>query len=596
MRRFAKDTAQSVWVGSVCFVGGDLRGVFSSLKQSSIELRSERNLAAAPGAPRGKDPMISTAAMVVAAAAVLILGSGAWAGQLSAQEGGELGQITYEKWCAGCHGLDGTGTGDGATIMLPRPRDFSQALYQIRTTASGELPTDSDILHVIDVGMPGTTMPGWEDLLGQDEREALVQYLKTFSRFFSPDEIPVALDFGRPTRVSDEVLAEGRAQYDAIECWKCHGDQGRGEGQSSPTLGDNKDFPIRAADLTENWLFNGGGTVEDIYARLRTGLDGTPMPNFSDLIDAEVMTDDQLWALAHYVRSLSPEEAPGIEEVVKAELLEDAALPTTVDDLLWDSADPAYIPLAGQIIVKPRWFDPRVDGVWVQAIHDGQEVVVRVRWSDPNLSPDPEWADWKSQVLSFMGPAEGDPPEAGPTPDQLLLQFPMQMPQGMERPYFMRGDNRRPVYLWQWQSDRNTALEGEARGMGTETYAADGQDLSLHASHVDGQWQVMFTRSLVTEDESDLDFVTGQAIPVAFFAWDGDNGESGTRGAVSSWYFLFLQDATPNTMYIAPALAMMLTAGLGILVVSRAQKREEEGEIVEEAESKETESFTGIRR
>ena len=596
MRRFAKDTAQSVWVGSVCFVGGDLRGVFSSLKQSSIELRSERNLAAAPGAPRGKDPMISTAAMVVAAAAVLILGSGAWAGQLSAQEGGELGQITYEKWCAGCHGVDGTGTGDGATIMLPRPRDFSQALYQIRTTASGELPTDSDILHVIDVGMPGTTMPGWEDLLGQDEREALVQYLKTFSRFFSPDEVPVALDFGKPTRVSDEVLAEGRAQYDAIECWKCHGDQGRGEGQSSPTLGDNKDFPIRAANLTENWLFNGGGTIEDIYARLRTGLDGTPMPNFSDLIDAEVMTDDQLWALAHYVRSLSPEEAPGIEEVVKAELLEDAALPTTVDDLLWDSADPAYIPLAGQIIVKPRWFDPRVDGVWVQAIHDGQEVVVRVRWSDPNLSPDPEWADWKSQVLSFMGPAEGDPPEAGPTPDQLLLQFPMQMPQGMERPYFMRGDNRRPVYLWQWQSDRNTALEGEARGMGTETYAADGQDLSLHASHVDGQWQVMFTRSLVTEDESDLDFVTGQAIPVAFFAWDGDNGESGTRGAVSSWYFLFLQDATPNTMYIAPALAMMLTAGLGILVVSRAQKREEEGEIVEEAESKETESFTGIRR
>ena len=587
MRRFAKDMARSVWVGSSCFVGGGLRGFPFPLKQSSIELRSEGDLAAAPGARRGKDPMISTAAMVVAAAAVLILGGGAWAGQLSAQEGGELGKITYEKWCAGCHGLDGTGTGDGAAIMLPRPRDFSQALYQIRTTASGELPTDSDILHVIDVGMPGSTMPGWEDLLGQNEREALVQYLQTFSRFFSPDEVPVALDFGRPTRVSDEVLAEGRAQYDAIECWKCHGDQGRGEGQSSPTLGDDMDFPIRAADLTENWLFNGGGTVEDIYARLRTGLDGTPMPNFSDLIDAEVMTDDQLWALAHYVRSLAPEEAPGIEEVVKAELLDAAALPTTVDDPLWDAADPAYIPLAGQIIVKPRWFDPRVDGVWVQAIHDGQEVVVRVRWSDPNLSPDLEWADWKSQVVSFMGPAEGDPPEAGPTPDQLLVQFPMQMPQGMDRPYFMRGDNRRPVYLWQWQSDRNTALEGEARGMGTETYAADGQDLSLNASHVDGQWQVMFTRSLVTEDESDLDFVTGQAIPVAFFAWDGDNGESGTRGAVSSWYFLFLQDATPNTVYIAPALAMMLTAGLGILVVSRAQKREEEGEIVAEAESEE---------
>jgi len=519
--------------------------------------------------------------VLIAAAAVLLLGGGLGAVGLSAQEG-DLGQVTYDKWCAGCHGVDGMGNGEGASIMLPRPRDFSQALYQIRTTASGELPTDADILNVIDVGMPGTTMPGWADLLARDEREALVQYLKTFSRFFGPDENPQSLDFGSPTRVSEDVLAEGRAQYEAIECWKCHGDQGRGEGQSSPTLGDDKSFPIRAADLTENWLFNGGGSVEDIYARLRTGLDGTPMPNFSDLIDASIITDDQLWALAHYVRSLAPEKAPGINEVVRAELLEDAPLPTTLDDPLWDSAEPAYIPMAGQIIVKPRWFDPRVDGVWVQAIHDGESVTVRLRWSDPNLSPDPLWADWKTGVVSFMGPTEGDPPEAGPAPDQFLVQFPMQMPQGMERPYFMRGDARRPVYLWQWQSDRNTALEGEARGLGSETYPADGQDLTMTAAHQDGQWQVMFTRSLVTEDEGDLDFITGQAIPIAFFGWDGDNGESGTRGSVSSWYFLFLQDAMPNTIYIAPAVAMLLTAGLSILVVGRAQKREEEDEITEE--------------
>ena len=203
---------------------------------------------------------------------------------------------------------------------------------------------------------------------------------------------------------------------------------------------------------------------------------------------------------------------------------------------------------------------------------------MRVRWSDPNQSPDPAWADWKSQVISLMGPKEGDPPEAGASPDQLLVQFPMQMPQGMERPYFMRGDNRRPVYLWQWQSDRTTALEGEARGIGTESYPEEGQDLVVTAAHEYGQWQVMFTRSLVTEDVSDLDFVTGETIPIAFFAWDGDNGESHTRGAVSSWYFLYLQDATPNTVYVAPTLAIMVTAGLGIFVVGRAQRREREGD------------------
>ena len=522
-----------------------------------------------PGLPK----WAAMAAVLFAAASALAVGN------LSAQDGDDLGEVTYERWCAGCHGVDGTGNGPGAGYMLPRPRDFTQALYQIRTTASGDLPTDEDILAIIDRGMPGTTMPGWEDLLSDDEREALVQYLKTFSRFFSPDEIPQPLDFGRATRVNDDVLAEGERVFrEVADCAACHGDGGRGDGESAPTLTDDeRDLPIRVADLTENWLFNGGGDVEDIHRRLLTGLDGTPMPSLADVITAGVITDEQLWALAHYVRSLAPEEEPGITEVVRGVLFEDSPLPSSVDDEAWDGVERAYLPLVGQIILMPRWFDPRVDGVWVQAAHDGESVAVRVTWSDPNNSPDPMWADWKSQVISVMQPKEGDPPDEGPTPDQLVVQFPMRMPEGMERPFFLRGDNRRPVYIWQWQSDRDGAREGEARGMGTEAFQSGGQDLTVDASHADGQWRVMFTRLLVTEDEGDLDFVTGEAIPMALFAWDGDNGESGTRGAVSSWYFLFLEEATPATVYVAPALAMMLTAALGFLVVGRAQKREREG-------------------
>ncbi len=75
------------------------------------------------------------------------------------------GKATYDKWCSGCHGVDGTGNGPGSNYMLPRPRNFVQAQYQIRVTASGSLPTDDDILHVIDNGMPGTAMPGWKDAL-----------------------------------------------------------------------------------------------------------------------------------------------------------------------------------------------------------------------------------------------------------------------------------------------------------------------------------------------------------------------------------------------------------------------------------------------
>src|SRR3989337_1657010 len=86
----------------------------------------------------------------------------------------------------------------------------------------------------------------------------------------------------------------------------------------SPTLKDDWDQPIRPADLTQSWNFNGGSTVEQIYARLRTGLDGTPMPSFSDAIDANVITDEQLWRVAQYVRSLSPEQQPRPQDVIRA--------------------------------------------------------------------------------------------------------------------------------------------------------------------------------------------------------------------------------------------------------------------------------------
>ena len=63
------------------------------------------------------------------------------------------------------------------------------------------------------------------------------------------------------------------------------------------------------------------------------------------------------------------------------------------------------------------------------------------------------------------------------------------------------------------------------------------------------------------------------ASPIAFYAWDGSNGESGTRGAVGSWYYLHLEQPVAAGVYIAPVIVAALTALLGIVVVLRAQKR-----------------------
>lgn len=504
--------------------------------------------------------------------------------RLSAQEaaaggaGSAEGKVVYDKWCAGCHGVDGRGEGPGAARMLPRPRDFTRAQYQIRTTGSGELPTDADIRRIIDDGMPGTAMPGWSELLTEEERDQLVAYLKSFSRFFNNAQPPALVEFSDAPGASEERIAEGRRIYEQIECAKCHGNAGRADGPSAPTLDDDTGFPIYPANLHQNWEFNGGGTVEDIYQRLRTGLDGTPMPTFDDLIASNVLTDDQLWSLAHYVRSLSPEDPPATREVITAALLTEGELPGSPTDERWAEVERFFVPLVGQIVVKPRWFSPRVRNLWVQALHDGEEVALLVSWSDPSRSPDGQWTEFAQKIVQTMEPKDEGSIWAPGAPDQLVVQFPQTPSVGLERPYFLQGDARRPAYLWSWRSDQDRAIEMTARGLGTgQEQPAGSQQVSAVSSFADGEWRVLFRRSLATADTTaDLQLPRAVAVPVAFQAWDGDNGEAGNQAAVSTWYFLALEDATPATVYVAPVLAFLLTAGLGVVVVTRAQKRERE--------------------
>ncbi len=485
----------------------------------------------------------------------------------------DRGREVYDRWCASCHGFEGDGLGPAAAWMLPRPRDFTRGLYQIRTTAGGAIPTDDDIMRVINEGMPGTTMPGWEGQLGRGDREAVLAYLKSFYPPFETLAAPEPLDFGRTPRASPERIEEGREFYQSIECWQCHGDEGRGDGPSAPELEDDWGYPIRALDLTENWRFNGGETVEDIYRRLRTGLDGTPMPAFQDLVDAGFMTDDQLWNLAHFVRSLAPEQRPRVREVIRADRREPGELPASVDAEDWSEVEAFWFPLVGQIIVPPRWFEPAVHGVWVQALHDGQEIAFRISWSDRSQSPDPRWMEWQERFLEVMEPREAGEVEPEARPDQFVLQFPPTIPEGMDRPYFLMGRGGDPVYQWRWRSDQDGAEPANAHGI-DDIRPLDGR-IEADARWEEGRWRLLLRRSLEPTGTGDrLHFETGVSIPIAFFAWDGDHGEDGARGAISSWYYVHLLEEPPPSVYVSPLVAFVLTGGLGLFVISRAQRRE----------------------
>jgi len=353
------------------------------------------------------------------------------------------GKAVYVKWCAGCHGDGGAGDGPSAAHMLPRPRNFTGAIYKIRSTASGQLPTDADLMRAIDEGLPGSAMPAWKGRLSDAERRDVAAYIKTFSSFFADTSQHVAaLKFSSaPGGGTDpSALKEGRRFYeDSIHCNKCHGDEGRGDGPSAPTLKDDAGFPIYAADLHQNWRFRGGGTVEDIYRRLRTGLDGTPMPSFSDLIEQKFLTDEQLWRLAQYVRSLSPPGAPEVRDVIHAPQIA-GTVPVSPDDSVWARVSRYWFPLVGQVIRKARWFAPAVSGVWVQAVYDSKTVALRVSWDDRTQSPDTAWLKLEQRILETVAADDSAPPlQAEPWPDQLAVQFPRHIPDGMERPYFLMG-------------------------------------------------------------------------------------------------------------------------------------------------------------
>jgi mono/diheme cytochrome c family protein len=495
----------------------------------------------------------------------------------------ESGRTLYVKNCAQCHGEKGDAAGYATPHLYPRPRDFTSGKFKVRTTPNGALPLHQDLVNIIRLGMPYTSMPAWPNLT-EEEVSDLAYYIKTFyPDFANPETAPKPVEIPSAPSSTNESIELGQKLYVDTGCVKCHGNLGRGDGPSAPTLMDELGYPIRAADLTQSWTFRGGSSREDIFRTMSTGLNGTPMPSFSDSLSPE-----QRWAITDFIVSLSRTSEPGYTNLVIAKPVQDP-IDVAKGAASFESAPVARFPILGQITEPGRAFHPPATSVTVQAIYDTESIALLVRWHDmsadktgkngPTLQVPPEEEEAapggsaKPTADNPFGDAEvaaqqpaADPfadtaPTAPPSEfsDAVAVQIPSAPTTGARKPYFIFGDAQSPVDLWFFDLARPDPLQFAGRGS-ADVPLNDTGELTGVASYDEGEWSVIFKRPLLSA--SGAPFAPGQFMPMAFSVWDGFSRERGNRRGLTVWHSLYVEPEV-----VPSAIGPMVRTALLILAI-----------------------------
>jgi len=501
----------------------------------------------------------------------------------------ESGKKLYLQYCSQCHGEKGDGEGYATPHLYPRPRNFTLGKFKVRTTPNGALPTHQDLVNIIKRGMPYTSMPAWPVLSDQQVSD-LAYFVTTFSADFSNKEIvPQPMSFPSAPSSTSQSIELGKKLYADTGCLKCHGNLGRGDGPSAPTLTDDLGRPIRAANLSQSWTFRGGSSREDIFRTMSTGLNGTPMPSFADSL-----TPEQRWAITDFIVSLSGSSGPGYTNLVVAKFVPDP-IDLKNGAKSFESAAVARFPVVGQIMEPGRAFHPPATAVTVRAIYDTESIAFLVRWNDmraektgkngPSLPVPPEEEESESapgaakpSATNPFGDAEVAPaqktekdPFADDTAtaeqpsefsDAVSIQIPSQVPTGARKPYFIFGDAQNSVDLWFFDLARPDPLQLTGRGS-ADIAPNDAGDVSGVASYDQGEWSAIFKRPL--RPTSGAPFSPGGFLPIAFSVWDGFSRERGNKRGLTVWQSVYLEPEV-----VPSAVGPMVRTGLVILVIELA--------------------------
>jgi mono/diheme cytochrome c family protein len=208
------------------------------------------------------------------------------------------GKQLYYRYCWGCHGFRGDGNGENGPYLNILPRNFVAATFKCRSTPTGTLPLDQDLYNSLVRGLNNSNMPSWITLTSQN-RADLIAFIKTFSPRWQTEKAGDPINVPAEPALTLQSIKHGQELFQKLECWKCHGQEGRGDGPSASTLTDSNDQPIRPYNFAAGSRFKCGVTNSDLYKIFLTGVDGTPMPSFGDVVKPE-----EAWDLVHYLRTL----------------------------------------------------------------------------------------------------------------------------------------------------------------------------------------------------------------------------------------------------------------------------------------------------
>jgi DMSO reductase family type II enzyme heme b subunit len=417
------------------------------------------------------------------------------------------GKKRYIALCAPCHGHKGDGKGFARSFTWPKARDFTSGIFKYRSTRSGEPPTDEDLMKVTKKGNPGTAMPAYGNNLSDSETLLIIRYIKEelAPEVFQVKPSPYLI--GDPPEATPDLIQQGRELYEKGDCIGCHGRYGRGDGEMG-WQDDMKDAwgdRIYPTNLTHPWELRNFATEKDLFRSLITGLDGTPMASY----DA-VYTVDELWALAHYLKSIQ------INRTFKDPLTSRkvGTIPGSADDAVWNEAEFTDMLVQGkksfgQALVA------RVTNIRLRAVHSGSEIAIMVEWSDKK--PD----------------KGGD----GHPPDSVKITFPSVVV--TTDPWVDKGDRRSTIDVWKWNAADDRAIEAFRRGNQEST--KERTHVRVISSYRDGLYRTIFIREKNALTSGDINFNAGNNIFYGIRVNDGDNFEQGDRGGMTGHRKLILE-------------------------------------------------------